>query len=129
VGVYLPLSSSTPILAGGLIRLLIDLHLRKKHAGKKMTEEELVAEGDKSPGVLMASGYIAGGAIAGIVIAFMTGLLSDTYNRIESWSTDHNPFFAGAWSDALSMIPFIALGFVLFLVGREKWLAPKRAPR
>jgi uncharacterized oligopeptide transporter (OPT) family protein len=32
---------------------------------------QLVAEGDKSPGVLLASGYIAGGAIAGILIAFM----------------------------------------------------------
>ncbi|MGZ5455175.1 MAG: OPT family oligopeptide transporter, partial [Thermoanaerobaculia bacterium] len=68
VGVYLPLSSTTPILAGGLIRWLVDRHLRKKLAHKNLTEEELVAEGDKSPGVLMASGYIAGGAIAGILI-------------------------------------------------------------
>jgi uncharacterized oligopeptide transporter (OPT) family protein len=29
----------------------------------------VTAEGDKSPGVLLASGYIAGGAITGIVIA------------------------------------------------------------
>ena len=36
-------------------------------------EEQLAAEGDKSPGVLLASGYIAGGAIAGIVIAFLAG--------------------------------------------------------
>ena len=33
-----------------------------------------MAEGDKSPGVLMASGYIAGGAIAGILIPFMAGV-------------------------------------------------------
>jgi uncharacterized oligopeptide transporter (OPT) family protein len=29
----------------------------------------VTAEGDKSPDVLLASGYIAGGAITGIVIA------------------------------------------------------------
>ena len=48
-------------------------YVRKKHAGQALTEEQLTAEGDKSPGVLLASGYIAGGAIAGIVIAFMAG--------------------------------------------------------
>ena len=42
VGVYLPLSSSTPILAGGLVRWAVDRQLRKKLAHKKLTEEELV---------------------------------------------------------------------------------------
>ena len=32
-----------------------------------------MAEGDRSAGVLMSSGYIAGGAIAGIFIAFASG--------------------------------------------------------
>src|SRR4029078_8527086 len=71
VGVYLPLSSSTPILAGGMVRWLVDRWSAKKHAAMNLSEEQLVAEGDKSPGVLMASGYIAGGAIAGILIAIV----------------------------------------------------------
>ncbi|HEY0373025.1 MAG TPA: oligopeptide transporter, OPT family, partial [Thermoanaerobaculia bacterium] len=57
VGVYLPLSSSSPILVGGMVRWAVDKWIAKKHAGKNMSEEQLVAEGDKSPGVLMASGY------------------------------------------------------------------------
>jgi hypothetical protein len=126
VGLYLPLSSSTPILAGGLVRLLIDRYVRKKHEGQPMTEEELVAESDKSPGVLLASGYIAGGAIAGIVIAFMTGVLGDVSARITAWETKNNPFFGGAWADGLSMLPFVVLSALLFLVGREKWLATRR---
>src|SRR5205814_4127256 len=69
VGVYLPLSSSSPIFIGGMVRWLVDRYTRKKHKGKNLTEEELTAEGDKSSGVLLASGYIAGGALAGIVIA------------------------------------------------------------
>src|SRR5207237_7022753 len=74
VGVYLPISASSPIFIGGLIRWLVDLSIRRKHRHAQLTEEQLVAEGDKSPGVLMASGYIAGGAIAGIGIAFAAGL-------------------------------------------------------
>ena len=82
-----------------------------------------MAEGDKSPGVLMASGYIAGGAIAGIVIAFMAGVLSDLYDNLDKWATAHNPFFAGPWSDALSLIPFVVICLLLYLAGREVILA------
>jgi uncharacterized oligopeptide transporter (OPT) family protein len=125
VGVYLPLSSSSPIFIGGMVRWLGDLYVRKKHAGKTLTEEQLTAEGDKSPGVLLASGYIAGGAIAGIVIAFMAGIMGDFTERITAWSTHNNPFFAGPRADLLSMIPFSVLIVVLYLVGREALLRPK----
>jgi putative OPT family oligopeptide transporter len=123
VGVYLPLSSSSPIFIGGMIRWLVDRNLRKKLQHRNLTEEQLVAEGDKSPGVLMASGYIAGGAIAGIVIAFMAGLpaLDPVSKGIEKWSKTNNPFFGGAYADLLSLIPFILLTFLLYAVGRE-WL-------
>ena len=65
VGVYLPLSSSSPILIGGIVRWLVDRYLRVKFHHKNLSETEMTAEGDKSPGVLLASGYIAGGALAG----------------------------------------------------------------
>ncbi len=126
VGVYLPLSASTPILAGGLVRWLVDRNLRKKLAHRNLTEEELTAEGDKSPGVLMASGYIAGGAIAGIGIAFVAEILADLSDRITRAMEASNPFFAGPWADALSMIPFAVLLVVLYLAGRELILADRR---
>ena len=66
VGVYLPLASSTPIFVGGMVRWLVDRYLKVKFRHKNLSEMELTAEGDKSPGVLLASGYIAGGAITGI---------------------------------------------------------------
>src|SRR6266478_3231616 len=69
VGVYLPLSSSSPIWVGGLVRRLVDRYLRVKFRHKNLSAMELTAEGDKGPGVLLASGYIAGGALTGIVIA------------------------------------------------------------
>ncbi len=125
VGVYLPLSSSSPIFFGGLIRWLVDRWQRKKLAQANLTEEQLVEHGDKSPGVLLASGYIAGGAIAGILIAFSAGVLGDFDTWITNWSTAHNRFFDGPYSDALSMIPFVLLCGFLYLVGREKLLSPK----
>ncbi len=128
VGVYLPLSSSSPIFIGGMVRWLVDRNLRKKLAHKELSEDQLVAEGDKSPGVLMASGYIAGGAIAGIVIAFMAGVLTETNRSITDWSTENNPFFNGPNADLLSMIPFVLLVVLLYFVGREWLLGGKKEP-
>jgi hypothetical protein len=125
VGVYLPLASSSPIFIGGLIRWLVDRWLRKeKFQNKNLTPEELTAEGDKSSGVLLASGYIAGGALAGIVIALMELVprLSTIKTHIEEWQKAHNPFLEGAYANLLSLIPFTVLIVLLYLV-----LAAKRS--
>jgi putative OPT family oligopeptide transporter len=61
VGAYLPLSATTPIYAGGLIRWAVD---------KRNKEGE---DSDTGPGALFSSGLIAGGAITGIVIAILIG--------------------------------------------------------
>ena len=71
----------------------------------------------------MASGYIAGGAIAGIVIAFTTGVLSRFNEGVTDLMTRRNPFFAGAAADALSLLPFAVLVVLLYLAGREVILA------
>ena len=120
VGVYLPLSSSTPIFIGGLVRWLIDRKQRKNVASQKMTPAELIAETDKGPGVLMASGYIAGGAIAGIFIALSAGVFVAFDTWFNDWSTRSNVFFNGPYSDALSMLPFIVLVVLLYLAARGK---------
>ena len=91
-----------------------------------MNQEEFNAESDKSPGVLLASGYIAGGAIAGIGIAFLAGVLSDFDHTITTWAGAHNPFFNGPRADLLSLIPYVALCGFLYLVAREKLLKPAR---
>ncbi|HTO04027.1 MAG TPA: OPT/YSL family transporter, partial [Opitutus sp.] len=125
VGVYLPLSSSSPIFIGGMVRWLVDRRGRSQASRAHLTEAQHVEESDKSPGVLLASGYIAGGAIAGIVIAILQGG-SDRFDPfITAWSAAHNPFFEGPYANLLSLLPFLGLGVFLYFVGREKWLKPR----
>ena len=124
VGVYLPIAVSMPIFAGGMIRWLVDrLDLRRLKA-KGLTEDQITAEGDKSPGVLMASGYIAGGSIAGIFIALVESRFPARSQQIVQWATANNPFFEGPRSDLLSMIPFTVLCLLLLAAARG-WLLGK----
>ena len=110
VGVYLPLSSSTPIFVGGMMRWVADRWTKKTEA-----------EADMSPGVLFSSGYIAGGAIAGIIVALVT--MSPKISRAFDLS-EKFPRVAG--SDLTSALAFGVLTVLLLLVGGEKWLAEKK---
>ena len=125
VGIYLPISTSAPIFIGGSVRYLVDIYLKRKLKAKNLTEDEIVAETDKSNGVLLASGYIAGGAIAGILIALFAvqPTLKGVQDAAEHWAKEGNPFFS---SDLLGILPFVVLAVVLYLVGREIWLAGKK---
>lgn len=114
VGVYLPLASSVPILVGGALRWLVD---RRNH--RQLDEATRFAAGDRGPGVLLASGYIAGGALAGIVIAFAAGVMTDFSQQLEAWMSAHNPFYNGANANALALLPFILLTVLLWRFGRE----------
>jgi OPT family oligopeptide transporter len=63
IGIYLPLSTTLPIFIGGAIRGIID----NKHKSKDANEEE-----DLRKGNLFATGLVAGGAIAGVIVAFLS---------------------------------------------------------
>jgi hypothetical protein len=65
----------------------------------------------------MASGYIAGGAIAGIVIAFLAGFAAKFDASVSAWSAANNPFFGGELADGLALIPFALIVAVLLRVG------------
>jgi uncharacterized oligopeptide transporter (OPT) family protein len=120
VGVYLPLVSTLPIAIGGMVRWAVDRRNNKLPQYATLNDEELQAAGDRSSGTLLASGYIAGGALAGIVIAITAGVLTDFDTKMTKWAEAANPFFAGASADLLSILPYAAIVVLLYVVGREK---------
>lgn len=107
VGVYLPLAASTPIFAGGVVRWLVDRYRHRKES----------AEDDSSPAVLLSSGYIAGGAIAAVLISFLN-FSPSILKQLEV----PGHLLPQAWHD--SMIPaslaFFALAVILLSVGLSK---------
>lgn len=120
VGVYLPLVATLPIAIGGTVRWLADRRNNKLPQNVGLNEEERQAANDRSSGVLLASGYIAGGALAGIIIAITAGVLTDFDAAAARWAEAYNPFFAGDSANVLSMLPYAVIVGLLFWVAREK---------
>jgi putative OPT family oligopeptide transporter len=121
VGLYLPISASAPIFVGGIVRHFVDIYLRRKLARQNLSEEQIIAETDKSNGVLLASGYVAGGSVAGILVAIFAFLpaLETLQKSFNDWAKASNPFFAGNNADWLAMLPFWILAVVLYYTGRD----------
>ncbi len=102
VGVYLPLSTTLPIFAGGLVRGMVERFHR-------MTPEE----SDSSPAVLLSSGLIAGGSIAGILLALLAVVPS------VGRALDLSAYLPDGWgkSPEPAVFAFLALVAVLGYVG------------
>lgn len=106
VGVYLPISASAPIFVGGIVRWLVERR-------KKSPETDLEAE--TGSGVLFSSGLIAGGSIAGILLA-LTQIMPGVSEKIDL----SGMMGSLATSDLFGILVFGAAALVLFMVGRKK---------
>ncbi len=110
VGIYLPISTSATIFAGGLVRALIT-KLRNNKGQESLTEEET------GKGVLLSSGLIAGGAIGGLVVSFGRALAGGE----EKLGIGHSSFItSGDWSNVFALVIFGALVAFLISIARQK---------
>ena len=114
VGMYLPLSSSTPIFLGGLVRYIVD------HIGRDKTNlptSEL--ESEMSPGMLFSTGYIAGGSIAGVLISFLA--FSEELPKALAIGENVIPY-----QTITAAAAFLLLAVLLVMVGKG-WLLKTKA--
>jgi putative OPT family oligopeptide transporter len=112
VGAYLPLSTTSPIFIGGLIKTIAD-----KVTGRKGEESEV------SSGALFSSGLIAGGALTGILVAVLLGTNVNTAEGPKSviaviHGAVHDVLPEGG--DLISIIMFMILGYVVFSFAKRK---------
>ncbi len=109
VGVYLPLSTTSPIFIGGLIKKIVDW----KTGAKDDSESEA------SSGMLFSSGLIAGGALAGLAVAAVAGFkLTETLDiGLKFWG-EHGR--EAAFGQLVAGVIFAGLAYVLYRVAVKK---------
>jgi putative OPT family oligopeptide transporter len=112
VGVYLPLATTAPIFAGGAIKGLADFVAHRK--GEKVVETEL------GPGNLFATGLVAGGALAGVLVAslFWKDSWADAIKKLSAEEGVIRVLGPGGYQ-LLGVICFAIMGAVLFKVARR----------
>lgn len=115
VGAYLPLSTTLPIFIGGAIRGVIEWKQKKNKIEIKPEEEEL------SKGSLFATGLVAGGAVAGVLIAFVSG--TDGGNKfLANVNLEHS--FVKSFGEygyyLLGVLFFAAMGWILYKNAMKK---------
>lgn len=100
LGIYLPMNLSAGVLAGGILRVIVD----KKYKAKEKLKKEKVEKG-----VLVASGLVAGDALVGILIAALTGL-----GLADAVGIGPNILPALAESKIFAIVMFLALMFWVY---------------
>jgi uncharacterized oligopeptide transporter (OPT) family protein len=120
VGMYLGLGTATPIFVGGLLRWLTD-----RWRGVSASE----AETETSPGVLLASGYIAGGTLCGLLIGFVVMLFPQSLVTL----LNVGRFFGKEYLESVlamivSLAMFGVLAAVLLRVGTQRTPAEDAGP-
>lgn len=112
VGAYLPLSTTLPIFVGGAIKGISDKVAKRK--GEKVEDSEL------GKGSLFATGLVAGGALAGVIVALLS-VNDNVFNFFKSISTEG--FLTGILGEGgyaiLGVIFFGLMASILYKVSRK----------
>ena len=103
VGIYLPLSTMTPVFIGGVLRWVLEHMLTRKN-------EEL--EGRADQGILFGSGLIAGEGIMGVLIAFYAFFMGKPAGIGIEWPEP--------WGEAISFAIFMALGIWMLKIANGR---------
>jgi len=114
VGAYLPLSTTTPIFVGGVVRAFAE-RARGKAGGPQSH-----AEAELGPGNLFATGLVAGGAVAGVVVAMLT-VIPSVAAAMKKASLEHaltSGLGEGGYQ-VLALLFFAAMAGILWRVARR----------
>ncbi|MBK6859937.1 MAG: oligopeptide transporter, OPT family [Saprospiraceae bacterium] len=107
VGAYLPLATTLPIFIGGAVKGVVDWYNKKKN--QESEDDEL------GKGSLFATGLVAGGALAGVIVALLN-VNEGFAAKINAISLEHS--LTGAIGEGgyqiLGVLFFAALAFILY---------------
>jgi OPT family oligopeptide transporter len=113
VGAYLPLATTLPIFAGGVVKKLVEW--RKEKKGETQEDEEL------GKGSLYATGLVAGGALAGVIVAILS--VNDSISAfLQKMNAEHGitATFGPDGYNIIGALFFVIMGVVLYRIAMKR---------
>ncbi|MEO8150630.1 MAG: oligopeptide transporter, OPT family [Bacteroidia bacterium] len=113
VGAYLPLSTTLPIFAGGMMKALIDWKAKR---AKQITEDSELGKGS-----LFSTGLVAGGALAGVIVALLS-IIPPVHNALEKLDVSQHIIDA-IGSDGFNLLGvafFVTMAIILYRAATSK---------
>lgn len=105
VGVYLPISLSTPIMVGGIIRWLIE-----RHDSPDVGDQ-------REAGVIFSSGLVGGAALLGVIIAIAIYFFGpEDSTATPGWVIGHE--WLGGLGNLVGTAAFVVLCYILYRISK-----------
>ncbi len=113
VGAYLPLSTTLPIFIGGAIKGIVDWKSKKN--------QEETEDAELGRGSLFATGLVAGGALAGVIVALLS-VNDNIFNALQKLSAEHGltGMLGGGGYYLMGTLFFAFMGWTLYRVAGKK---------
>ncbi len=113
VGLYLPLATTLPIFVGGAVRGISDWAAKRK--GEDAADEDL------GKGSLFATGLVAGGALAGVIVALLS-VNEGVAASMAKISAEHGltGMLGANGYQILGVLFYAALCYLLYRISRSK---------
>lgn len=104
LGMFIPIDLNLPLLIGGSVSWIVS----------NMSKDKKVNEARNEKGTLIASGFIAGGALMGVVSAVLKFANVDLMIPADS-------LWAKYWAEPISILPYMAIiGFMILASIKER---------
>lgn len=112
VGAYLPLATTLPIFIGGAVKGIVDWRIASQNRSK---EDE-----DLGKGALFATGLVAGGALAGVIVALLN-VNENFAKNLANISLEHviADNLGLGFYHVLGVVFFAALSFILYRIAMK----------
>ena len=104
LGMFIPLDLNLPLLVGGAVAWFVGSRSKAAEVNRKRSEK----------GTLLASGFIAGGALMGVVSAILK--FADVDLFLTSWNS--------RFGEAVSIIPYVLL--ILWMIRASMKISDKQ---
>lgn len=99
LGMFIPIELNIPLLVGGALNWFVTTRSKDATVNKKRGEK----------GTLLASGFIAGGALMGVVSALL---------KFAGFDYNYDAWWANPWSQVLSLVAYVLL--ILYFIKATK---------